>query len=186
MSNTWFTSDTHYYHSNILKFTNRPFAIVEEMNQAFIDWNHANVQPNDDLYNLGDFSFGTLDQTLEVVKQLRGRLHLVLGNHDQIIRKNRSIFSQYFDSIQDMRELNVDKKKTIVLCHYPMRSWNKSNYGSIQLHGHVHGSLEPYGRSVDVGIDSPYITNKKEHRPFHLDEILEWAKTRPLIKDYGD
>jgi calcineurin-like phosphoesterase family protein len=186
MSNTWFTSDTHFHHANILKFTNRPYASVEEMNEAFIEWNNKNINDSDEFYNLGDFSFGTLEQTVEVVRRLKGRKHLILGNHDGVIRKNRNTFLNYFESIQDLREFSVDKKKKLVLCHYPMRSWNSSNYGSIQLHGHTHGSLEPHGRSVDVGIDSPFITGKAEHRPFHLDEILDWARERPVIKDYGD
>jgi calcineurin-like phosphoesterase family protein len=189
MSNIWFTSDTHYYHANILKFTKRPFTSVEEMNQAFIDWNHANIKDEDTLYNLGDLSFGTFEQTIDVVKQLKGNLHLILGNHDQVVRKNRGAFAEYFQSIQDMRELIIDKKhksKNIMLCHYPLRSWNGSNYGTIQLHGHLHGAMEPFGRSVDVGVDSPWITCKPEHRPFHLDEIYAWAKDRQVVKDYGD
>jgi calcineurin-like phosphoesterase family protein len=186
MSNTWFTSDTHFHHANILKFTQRPYATVEEMNEAFIEWNNKNVSDTDEFYNLGDFSFGTLEQTIEVAKRLKGKKHLILGNHDGIVRKNRNTFLHEFESIQDLREFNVDKKKKLVLCHYPMRSWNSSNYGAIQLHGHVHNSLSPYGRSVDVGIDSQWILGKQVWRPFHLDEILTWAKDQPIIKDYGD
>jgi hypothetical protein len=48
----------------------------------------------------------------------------------------------------------------------------------------VHGSLPPFGKSVDVGIDSEWITGKYEGRPFHLDEILEFMKDRHIEKDY--
>lgn len=186
MSNIFFTSDQHYHHSNILKFTKRPYTSVEEMNENFIEWNNNNVRDIDEVWNLGDFSFGSLEETVAIMKRLKGKQHLILGNHCNIIRNNRNIFSQYFHSIQDMRELKIDKKRKIVLCHYPMRSWNNSNYGSFQLHGHTHGALEPHGRSVDVGIDSEFITGKPEWRPFHIDEVTSYLLTREVVKDYGD
>lgn len=186
MKNMWFTSDTHYFHNNILKFTDRPYLTVEEMNEDFIEWNNKNVKDNDDFYHLGDFSFGSFEQTLDVVKRLKGKKHLLLGNHCHVMRDNRSTFRDYFESIQDLREVSLGKKKKIILCHYPMRSWNASNYGSFHLHGHTHGSMEPYGKSVDVGIDSQFITGKYEGRPFHLDEIEKFMETREIAKDYGD
>lgn len=185
MNNIFFTSDQHFHHTNILKFTKRPYTTVEEMNESFIEWNNNNVKDNDEVWNLGDFSFGNLEQTLKVMTRLKGKQNLILGNHCHIIRNNKNTFSKYFYSIQDMRELKIDKKK-LVLCHYPMRSWNNSNYGSYQLHGHLHGAMAPYGRSVDVGIDSPWITGKPEWRPFHFDEISEYLKTQEIVKDYGD
>lgn len=185
MSDIWFSSDQHYFHKRILEFTKRPYNTVEEMNEAFIEWNNNNVKDNDEVWNLGDFSFGDLDQTVSVLERLKGNQHLILGNHCSIVRKNRSVISKYFHSIQDMRELKVGNKK-IILCHYPMRSWNSSNYGAFMLHGHTHGALEPYGRSVDVGIDSEFITGRYEGRPFHIDEVSTYLRTRDVIKDYGD
>ena len=36
LKNTWLTSDTHFFHENILKYCNRPFGSVEEMNEALV------------------------------------------------------------------------------------------------------------------------------------------------------
>lgn len=185
--NYWFTSDLHYHHKNIIQFTNRPFETVDEMNESFIEWNNKNVGKNDIVWNLGDFSFGSLLKTKTVLGRLKGQQHLVLGNHDYDIFKNRKeyIDENLFTSIQHYKELRFDKTK-LVLSHYPMRSWNGSNRGSIQLFGHVHGKLAPFGKSVDVGIDSEWITGKYEGRPFHLDEIVEFMNTKKIENDYGD
>ncbi len=76
---TWFISDTHFYHANIIKYCNRPFNNVEEMNQILIDnWNE-NIKKNDIVYFLGDFSF----KPNEVINRLNGNIIFLLGNHDK-------------------------------------------------------------------------------------------------------
>lgn len=185
--NYWFSSDPHYHHKNIIRFTGRPYATVDDMNEAFIEWNNTNVKPNDIVWNLGDFSFGTPEKTADVLKRLNGQQHLVLGNHDNAIFNGRKEYLEegLFKSIQYYKELRFDKLR-IVLSHYPMRSWNGSNRGAFQLFGHVHGKMEPLGKSVDVGIDSQWITGQYEGRPFHLDEIISFMKEREIVTDYGD
>lgn len=62
-----------------------------------------------------------------------------------------------------------------------MRVWRDSHHGSIQLHGHSHGSLLPFGKSVDVGIDAPFIIpriKQEDYRPVSIDEIIEYMKNR--------
>ncbi len=58
MADTWFTSDFHLGHFNIIRYCNRPFADTQEMNEAIVERMNASVKPNDVLYFLGDFCMG--------------------------------------------------------------------------------------------------------------------------------
>ena len=53
----WFTSDTHFGHENVLKFTDRPWETIWQMNDAIVDSINGRVAVDDELYILGDFSF---------------------------------------------------------------------------------------------------------------------------------
>jgi len=157
---TWFTSDVHLSHANIIKFCNRPFANADEMNEAIIKkWNET-VQPHDHVYILGDVSFANAEATYNLIKRLNGVLILVYGNHDQVIKKNAHIRALFSGGIYDYYERDfinpvTNIKTKFVMCHYPMRVWNKSHHGSIMLFGHCHGSLPDDGsRSWDVGLDN--------------------------------
>src|SRR5687767_6005129 len=81
--NTFFTSDTHWGHKNIIKFCSRPYASVEEMDEAMItNWNDR-VRPGDTVYHLGDFTFYRReDQQRRIIDSLNGNIKLILGNHD--------------------------------------------------------------------------------------------------------
>ena len=81
----WFTADTHFYHTNILKYCKRPFKNVNDMNHTIIvNWNNK-VEEGDTVFHLGDFSFGHFK---ELKKQLNGNIILIKGNHDH---NNQSI-----------------------------------------------------------------------------------------------
>ena len=153
----YFSSDSHAFHTNILRYCKdtRPFESVEEMNAVIIKgWNSV-VSDKDEIYHLGDLSFGDALQTRELLRQLRGKKHLVLGDHDKVIRSNRDI-QGYFASVQEYKELKYDKKR-IVLSHFPFLSWNGSYRGSWHLHGHSHNGLFEANanvRRLDVGVDS--------------------------------
>ena len=66
----WFTSDTHYGHTNIIKYCNRPFQSIEEMNQALADnWNDR-VEADDKVWHLGDFAMGSTNTILHILSRL--------------------------------------------------------------------------------------------------------------------
>jgi calcineurin-like phosphoesterase family protein len=167
---TFFTSDTHFGHTNIIKYCIRPFLFdpskgfddprnrdVDFMDETLIkNWNSV-VQPNDTVYHLGDFAFYR-DQrkTRNVLRRLNGNKILIRGNHDEYLEPETL---QMFGSVHYYHEISVpDKdvgKQKIVLLHYGMRVWNKSHRGSWQLYGHSHGTLpdDPSSLSFDVGTD---------------------------------
>ncbi len=173
MSNIYFTSDTHWSHKKILEYcpTTRKGATVEEMNRLLIQaWNNK-IPPGGVVYHLGDVSFGKHDETYDILSQLNGEIHLVLGNHDHLMKKG--IISERFASIQDYKTIKIDGKH-IVLFHFPIESWDRQHYGSIHLHGHVHGntidciSSSERKLRMDVGVDT-----RTDMAPWSWEEIKE-------------
>lgn len=179
---TWFTSDPHYGHKNILKLCNRPFASIEEMNERLIANYNYLVHSGDNVYILGDFSFGDAAFTNSVLSRLNGNKHLIFGNHDHVFFKDKSLLS-HFVWARDMSEIKVQDQR-IVLCHYSMRVWNKSHFGSYQLYGHSHGTLpdDPNLLSMDVGVDPCH------YKPISFDEVRAHMdkKTFKPIDHHGE
>ncbi len=174
----FFTSDTHFFHKNIIKYCNRPFDDVDEMNEMMIkNWNDR-VRPGDVVYHLGDFAFTKdVKAYVKLLDRLNGQIHLVKGNHDWIDKEVRP----HFASVSDYKELR-DGDEMIVLCHYSMRVWNKSNRGSIMLYGHSHGELPGNKQTTDVGVDA------WNYAPVSIEEIrkrLATPEDNP-IKHHGD
>ena len=117
----YYIADTHFGHDNIRRLSNRPFDSVEEMDRTIIDnWNKK-VKPNDNVYILGDFIYKGKD-CMYYLKQLNGRKHLVIGNHDtKTVNKIKG--TNCFVEMGHIIEVN-DNGKRIVLCHYPLVEWN--------------------------------------------------------------
>jgi calcineurin-like phosphoesterase family protein len=157
MSKIFFTSDTHWGHKNIIRFCNRPYATVEEMDEALINnWNSV-VGDNDTVYHLGDMFFTNMTRAADIMNRLNGNINIVLGNHDKVIRANRPLREKFSMIMDDLDEISIDNYH-IVLCHYPMMSWDNASRGSIQCHGHIHKTDNDYTqqgkRQWDVGVDN--------------------------------
>lgn len=160
---TWFTSDTHYWHKAIIGYCNRPYSSVEEMNAGLIANYRACVKPEDHVYHLGDFGFCGVDTGLEIIKQLPGRKHWILGNHDgKLARRAASYFEEVVPYKLLMEHIKYEDDEgvpqqyhmPIVLFHFPITSWDGMGRGSFHLHGHCHGSLPDTGSlRLDVGVD---------------------------------
>ena len=174
MKNTYFISDPHFGHKNIIKYANRPFTSVDEMDETIIkNWNGM-IGKTDAVYILGDVSLTSSERTNEILNRLNGRLYLIKGNHEKSVmssKENRDRFEWIKDYYEFKYEYN-GKRNMIVMCHYAMRVWNKSHHGAYHLYGHSHDSLEheQWGKSMDVGIDSA-ARIFGEYRPFTFDEI---------------
>lgn len=160
---TFFLSDTHFGHENIIRTCRRPFANVAEMDEALVSrWNER-VGPNNSVYHLGDFCFRNWRGADAYLSQLNGHIHLVAGNHDdETLAHHASLFA----SVSHIREIH-ERGRRMVMCHYPMREWHGSWDGSWHLFGHVHGRLDhqPHGYSLDVGVDA------HDFRPWSMDEV---------------
>ncbi len=150
----YFTADTHFGHSNILRYDKRPFADVNEMNEALItNWNRA-VNPTDSVYHLGDVSMLRPERTREILDRLNGRIYLIRGNHDRAAE--HKLCRDRFEWIKDYHFLKLDGGVMIALMHYAMRIWDRHHHGAWHLYGHSHGRLNlPQDvLALDVGVDS--------------------------------
>ncbi|WP_169974017.1 phosphoesterase [Campylobacter sp. RM16191] len=193
-SNIFFTSDLHFGHKSVLNFCPcfRNFRSVDEMDHRLIElWNYT-VGANDEIYNLGDFSFyRDIEKTISISKRLNGKHTLILGNHDELIKENRDELlkmskfdgNRLFEEIVDYKELALkfkDDGYRLVLFHYPILEWNKGHYGSILLYGHVHDSISPLkGRALNVGYDL-------HGKILHLRDVISYTKDLSPFEHQAD
>ena len=160
----WFWADPHLNHSNIIGYCSRPFGDSSEMTQKLIENFNSRVQKKETVYILGDIGFGLPDKIRTLLDKLHGELYLIRGNHDENII-NKPQVSARFKWIKDLHVLRYQRQK-IVLCHYPLESWQFQAQGAFHLHGHCHGNLKrKVSRRMDIGVDC---TN---YFPISFDEI---------------
>jgi calcineurin-like phosphoesterase family protein len=134
----FYISDLHFGHKNVIKFDNRPFSSVEEMDAKLIELWNRRVQSNDEVFILGDFAFCNELKPSEYLKQLKGKKHLIIGNHDTKLIKDEESMS-YFEDSALMKHV-TDEGKQICLCHYPLAEWYGMYKGSWHIYGHIHNS----------------------------------------------
>jgi calcineurin-like phosphoesterase family protein len=147
--NIHFASDFHIGHLNVIKFDGRPFGNLEEMHLKLIEnWNSV-VGENDLVFYLGDFSYKDQGYGKWFRDQLNGKIHFIMGNHDRMRTVGRLGFDRIYGDDTALGGATISVKdeeanrgyQTIVMCHYPILSWNKSHHGSWHIHGHCHQSL---------------------------------------------
>ena len=144
------------------------------MNDTLINNLNELVKENDILYNLGDFAFGPLKEIGPIRQRINCKtIHLICGNHDRKSAK-KAWFKELFTTIKTYDEIKHNGHK-IVLCHYALRVWNQSHYGSFMFFGHSHGNLPDNGtRSLDVGVDC------HNYKPVSLDWAIEYLSNRQV------
>lgn len=178
--NTYFTSDTHFGHANIIRFCNRPFLNVKEMDEELIArWNEK-VGPNDNIFHLGDFSMHSPGKTKEIISRLNGNKFLIGGNHEKSVMKSHEV-KKMFAWIKPDYQLRISGEDgydpvNIHLYHYKCSVWNKSFHGSWHLYGHSHGNNEhnPIGKSFDIGVDC------HNYYPLSFYEVKDIMDTREI------
>lgn len=210
--NIWISSDWHLGHNNIVrgctrwenKEACRPFESLPEHDETLIENINKCAKKDDLIYMLGDFSLGGKDNVKLYRERIRCKnIHLILGNHDIHIRKNRENIKGLFTSVNDILFQKIDGER-YVFCHYSMRTWDCAHHGAIMLYGHSHGTAPRYGMLTDVQVKSPDgellrtiremvyfktmdvgVDTHPEFRPYHLDEIRQaMSRCVPLRIDH--
>lgn len=177
MAKTFFVSDTHFGHANIIKFCNRPFKDIEEHDAGLIkNWNSV-VGEKDLVYHTGDFLFHKKEQAAKILWSLNGEIILIAGNHDEK-HLEKTWFNSRFKEIHALLERKVEGQR-IIFCHFPIEAWNKCHYGSWHVHGHSHGTIPGFGKRLDIGVDCWGYT------PVSFDALKEKMDKRKLTsRDY--
>jgi len=160
----YFTSDEHYGHTNIIKYCNRPFKTVEEMDGEIIKRHNSLVKFDDMVIHAGDFTLKNEKEAENYIRRLNGKHIFIQGSHDK-----------WNNNLPYVWEKTINKIH-IVVCHYAMRVWPKSHYknGSIMFYGHSHGNLEPLKNQWDVGVDN------NDFYPVSLDDLLKKINTQKI------
>ena len=165
----FYTADLHFGHKRIIELDHRPFSSVEEMDQTIIEnWNKK-VRKNDDVYIIGDVCFKGAEKYL---KQLNGRKHLIIGNHDKNTIKDKEA-CKHFVSMAYYKKIH-ENGRTIILCHYPIAEWDGFFRDSYHIYGHIHNNknasyqfMKQYENALNAGC---MINN---YEPVTLEELIE-------------
>ena len=140
----YYISDLHIGHKSAIRFDERPFADIDEMEREIIRrWNEK-VTSDDDVYILGDVFYRYKGKQADFLRKLRGRLHLITGNHDKGLLKDEEALSCFAD-VDNLRMI-TDNGRQVVMCHFPIISWNMKHYGSYHVYGHIHKIIGEEGR----------------------------------------
>ena len=174
--NTWFTSDHHLGHENIIKYTERPYDSVQEMDEDLIKkWNSV-VDIGDVVYHLGDFTLGGINTSKKYFSRLNGHVHILnnFWHHDKrwISNGYGNCYTKSDVVLIEDPILVLELEQIIVLSHYPQAIWDRKHYGAWHLHGHSHTNSVAEGKILDVGVDSAFAL-LGEYRPFSLSEVIE-------------
>ena len=169
---TWFTSDLHFGHVNIIQYCGRPHADVTAMNVDLIErWNGC-VAVTDTVWVLGDVAMGHIADTLALVQNLHGRKILLTGNHDRcwpghgprsIEWIDRYLAAGFAEIHHDTVELTVGGHR-VIGCHFPYLGDSQevdryvaarpTDHGEWLVHGHVHERWRQHGKMINVGVDA--------------------------------
>lgn len=154
----YFTIDLHFGHNNIIRFCDRPFSSVKEMDEQLIEnWNEK-VNKLDTVYILGDLIFRAKRSPEYYLDRLKGKKRLIIGNHDKYWISKVDL-SRYFESVNEILKFSNGRHQ-LVACHYPMMSW-PGGRKAYMIFGHIHNNtsmdfwpvIKNSDRLLNVGVD---------------------------------
>ena len=164
----WFTSDSHYGHTNIIRYCKRPFENAEEMNEKLIEnWNSV-VQPDDIVFHLGDFCFGGAPLWNAMLDRLNGKIYLIFGNHD--LKNLKQGFMHRFAWTGFQAQIYIENR-LIYLNHYPFLCYAgvyRGENSAWQLFGHVHSQKKEISYETITNGEVKEILSKDESRLKYL------------------
>lgn len=159
----YFISDTHFNHANIIKYCNRPFKEVEEMNEYIINrWNSV-VNDKDIVYFLGDFCLGNRETIIKLGSRLKGQKILIMGNHDRVTKT--AFLNAGFKEIYKKPTVFKFNDNELLLSHAPVYDTEYNN-----VCGHVH--------DIDINDANHFCVSVEQinYTPISIDKILEYFK----------
>lgn len=165
MSNIFVTSDLHFGHKNIIRYSKRPYTDLDDMESCFIKTWNVLVGATDTVYILGDFAFCPKTKAQEILMRLNGFKRFVWGNHDR--GREKAYCEVPGVTGIDLERINYDGS-SIIMTHYPFESFREDYH----FHGHTHGQSVAKARRIDVGVDSI------GYRPYTIRQVLDRVNHR--------
>ncbi|WP_026485700.1 metallophosphoesterase [Caldanaerobius polysaccharolyticus] len=161
MADIWFISDLHFGHGDIIKYEDRPFKDVLEMDEALVDnWNSV-VSKEDEVFVLGDFSFYDEEKTAEIVHKLNGYKFLIMGNHD--LSRGRDWFLEV--GFNEVSRYPIIYHNFYILSHEPL--YINRNMPYINVHGHIHSQKYESNQYFNVCVE------RTNYKPVNFISILK-------------
>jgi len=169
----YFTGDQHFGHANIIKHCNRPFSSADEMDKFLLEKWNVRIKKQDIVYILGDLFFRNAVPCTEYLQKMNGKKHLIIGNHDKGWIKKVDLPS-YFETVLPMAEISEGTRK-LVLCHYPMMTWEGIAKGAYMIHAHIHNNtnadyfplLQKTPNILNAGVEI------NDYQPVGFEELVE-------------
>jgi calcineurin-like phosphoesterase family protein len=193
---TYFSSDWHLGHGNIIKYDNRPFKNTDEMDHVILGNVTAQLEKGDNLYYLGDFAFtrsqNTMEGYMKALAYTQANLFFIKGNHDK--RDTVKLYERYGTYLGEQKKIKIpdidglEGIQEIVINHYAMRVWDKSHHGVWHLYGHSHDGLEgeAWGKSMDAGIvTAARIKGSYELFSYHDIKAIMAKRSLKIIDHHG-
>lgn len=177
-STTLFWSDTHFGHSNIINYSNRPFRSMQDMHDR-MNLEHRASAAHNPMIHLGDWIFRHhYEAAPHVAAYIEGHSHvLLLGNHDDWWYERPDLADLWFNKVigtpksWETNTLKIEIDNTpLLLSHAPQQDLQGCRYN---IHGHVHT------RSLPL----PYINacvEATDYRPMSLADLLHVAMRREV------
>lgn len=176
----WFTSDLHLGHNKPFLYEPRGFKNIQEHDNAIIEnWNKI-IRPNDKVYVLGDLMLNDNEAGIEKIKQLKGQIYVVRGNHDSEVRVNLYNNCNNIIKVAEGQFLRYGKYH-FYLSHYPTLCSNFDNEKPlkarmISLCGHSH-SQDAFA-DWDKGLIYHVELDAHNNFPVSIDSIIKDIKNR--------
>jgi calcineurin-like phosphoesterase family protein len=176
----FYSSDTHYFHKNVIKYCNRPFKDVSHMNEMLIAKHNSVVSPDDTWHFVGDFAFCGAQKHSEILNRLNGYKIIYMGNHDMQNYKPEKMLKLGWDEAYDKPVDREYRGKKFRFCHFPFDNQDHEDsvvrYKEIRpsregcdylICGHIHEKWGVLDNMINVGVDCWDFT------PLSLDQIFE-------------
>ena len=168
MPSVWLTSDTHFGHTGVCRFTRedgvtklRPWTDPGEMDEAMVKLWNDRVRPKDKVYHLGDVVINR--KFLHILDRLNGDKVLIKGNHD-IFR-----LEDYYPRFRDIRGYHV--LNGMIMSHVPVHTDSIERFGT-NIHGHLHAHRVMRDGSVDPRYHSVCVEHT-DYAPISLEEVMD-------------
>lgn len=178
MGQIWLTSDWHFGHDREFLWRPRGFESIYEMNKALIQNYNELIAPEDDVYFLGDAMLGNNDVGISFIKQLKGNIHLIRGNHDTDVRMD--IYNHCYNIVEICEGKFLKYKNYhFYLSHYPciVSNYDKDKplkSRTISLCGHSH--TKDKFMDMDKGLIYHCEVDAHDNKPVLIDNIIQDIK----------